>query len=71
MKTEKGEARLAKDVNLKIIDSRMCFWLLSCQEDEAVSMTQNRIHTHGNKSESSCRQKSGHKSFSSSTSLNA
>ena len=35
---------VAKDVNLKIIDSRKCFWLLSCWEYEAVFRTRNRIH---------------------------
>ena len=38
----KGETRIVEDVNLKIIDSRKCFWLLTCWEYEAVFRTQNR-----------------------------
>ena len=55
----KGETRIVEDVNLKITDSRKCFWLLTCGEYEAVFRTQNRklggqpdddvIHTHSNK----------------------
>ena len=58
----KGEASIVEDVNLKIIDSWKCFWLLTCWEYEAVFRTQNRIleklvgqpgnyviHTHSNK----------------------
>ena len=55
----KGETRIVEDVNLKITDSRKCFWLLTCWEYEAVFRTQNRklggqpeddvIHTQSNK----------------------
>ena len=58
----KCEASIVEDVNLKIIDSWKCFWLLTCWEYEAVFRTQNRIleklvgqpgnyviHTHSNK----------------------